>query len=105
MTNEKLSVIIGIESEGYKMNKLEVAFTIEEIADNLDNNNIGETKRNLYNVAELLKFASQPVVAKKPKKEDSLDKILERLDAIERSINHTSSQISEQNMHWDMYTM
>lgn len=34
-----------------------------------------------------------------------LDKILERLDAIERSINHTSSQISEQNMHWDMYTM
>lgn len=34
-----------------------------------------------------------------------LDEILRRLDAVERSVNSTSSQISEQNMHWDMYTM
>ena len=34
-----------------------------------------------------------------------LDEILRRLDAVERSVNSTSSQIAEQNMHWDMYTM
>ena len=87
------------------MNKIEIVFALREIANNLNNDNIEEAKKSLCDISREVFMYSEPVVVKKTKEEELFDKIFKRLDDIESNIRSTRSQISEQNMHWDMYTM